>query len=205
MARRSRRRPNPRRVLLRTLLATTAVTGIAWLLGQPEQARFLPPAIQPWLVYAWPASLALGGVAIWRAASRLSRFGRAVPFADRMFRQNQHLKQSSAGWVYVLTHPEMPGLCKIGYTDREPAERARELRTSETGRLPGMKPLRQDFTVAFSLASDYAHQVEQQAHRLLGKRRVDPSREFFRGPVDDMVRVIRRAESHVGQISQEWR
>ena len=33
----------------------------------------------------------------------------------------------TAGWVYILTNPSMPGLVKIGLTTRNPTARAAEL------------------------------------------------------------------------------
>ena len=203
MARRRRSR-NPRRVLFQAIIQAAVLNGLAWALTHPWY-HFLPYPVRPYTGYIWPAALSLSALLVLPALRRWWKFGRAIPFAQSMFRQDQHLRKSSVGWVYVLTHPEMQGLCKVGFTDRDPEQRARELKSSETGRLPGMKPLKSEFNVVWSLQSQYAHQVEQQAHRLLGRRRVDPDREFFKGKPDDMIREIRRAEGHIAQISKEWR
>jgi hypothetical protein len=40
-----------------------------------------------------------------------------------------------SGYIYVLSNPNMPGLVKIGYTDRSPEARAKDL-SGATG-VPG--------------------------------------------------------------------
>src|SRR5215472_2201364 len=74
------------------------------------------------------------------------------------------------GYLYVLTNPYMPGLVKIGCTDRTPRERADEL--SQATGVPGR------FKVERSWALDDAHTFEQRVHTALAAYRV--SGEHFR-------------------------
>jgi T5orf172 domain len=68
------------------------------------------------------------------------------------------------GYLYVLTNPHMPGLVKIGCTDRTPRERADEL-SRATG-VPGR------FKVERSWVLDDAHAFEQRVHAGLAAYRV---------------------------------
>lgn len=76
------------------------------------------------------------------------------------------------GYVYVLTHPRLPGLVKIGHTEQgTPTSRAAEI-SSATG-VPGA------FVVAYSCECQDAPLVERAVHGLLSDARHDPKKEFF--------------------------
>jgi T5orf172 domain len=75
------------------------------------------------------------------------------------------------GYVYLLTNRSMPGIVKIGSSERNPVERAAELFT--TG-VASPFSVRRVWTVYSSRL------VEQQLHRELNQFRVSRSREFFR-------------------------
>ena len=87
------------------------------------------------------------------------------------------------GYIYVLTNPAMPGVVKIGRTDRDPRDRARELRT--TG-VPS------PFEVAHSCLVDDSVSFEAQIHHLLAASGARPlrDREFFAISVDQAVELI---------------
>ena len=88
------------------------------------------------------------------------------------------------GFVYVLSNPAMPGLVKVGRTDRTSDVRADELHT--TG-VPS------PFEVEFRSITSKPKEVEKRAHGLLAAHRVNPKREFFNVPVDDAVKAVREA------------
>jgi predicted RNA-binding Zn-ribbon protein involved in translation (DUF1610 family) len=75
-----------------------------------------------------------------------------------------------AGFVYVFSHPKMPGLLKIGFTSARVEDRAQEL--SGASGVPG------PFTIEACFPTDRPEEHERAAHRLLSKYRVQ-SREFF--------------------------
>jgi hypothetical protein len=75
------------------------------------------------------------------------------------------------GSIYCLSNESMPGLLKIGRTDRSVKERAAELRTSG---VPTPFVVELVFPVEDSVKS------EKLVHSLLNKYREDKSREFFR-------------------------
>jgi RNA polymerase subunit RPABC4/transcription elongation factor Spt4 len=78
---------------------------------------------------------------------------------------------SSVGYVYVLTHPQMPGLVKIGKTQRHPDERLAEL-SQHTG-VPGA------FILAYHREVNDCDDVERVVHLRLSAHRVE-GKEFFR-------------------------
>ncbi len=87
------------------------------------------------------------------------------------------------GFVYVLTNEFMPGIVKIGYTNRSPEERAWELYVKRTG-VPGK------FQVAFSLKCRDAKALERKVHVKLATHRVNAHREYFRVDVGHAISVI---------------
>src|SRR5215472_17557151 len=101
------------------------------------------------------------------------------------------------GYLYLLTNPYMPGLVKIGCTDRTPRERADEL--SQATGVPGR------FTVERSWALDDARSFEQRVHAALAAYRV--SGEHFRLSVpiatERIDAMLRAAGTPLG--SATWR
>jgi hypothetical protein len=86
------------------------------------------------------------------------------------------------GYIYVLANDAMPGLLKVGFTERTPSERARELHTTGT---PA------PFNVVFAVQLEgNVYQIEQRIHRRLRRFRPDRRREFFRIGLDEAVQRI---------------
>ncbi|OOR99743.1 hypothetical protein B0187_02745 [Haemophilus paracuniculus] len=89
-----------------------------------------------------------------------------------------------SGWVYVLSNPIMKDILKIGYTDRDPYSRAKEL--NHTG-------VPMDYVVEYQVYVTHPYQVEQKVHSLLSHCRVNDRREFFYISYEDAVAAIREA------------
>ena len=96
------------------------------------------------------------------------------------------------GYVYILVNASMPGLVKIGKTERTPDQRASELFT--TG-------VPESFEVAFALSSEVYENLEDKIHYELDAYRVNHDREFFRFPVDGAVEVLKAL--HIGEPSSK--
>lgn len=77
----------------------------------------------------------------------------------------------------------MPGLVKIGFTERQAPDRAAELYSTGV-------PL--PFRVLHSWAVANAIATEKEVHSALAKYRVNSNREFFRLSPDDAVQLINR-------------
>jgi len=113
--------------------------------------------------------------------------------------------QANGGHVYALLNSTMPGLVKIGKTEREPDDRAKELSIGTGIPIP--------FVVAYaewfkdhSAAEDYVHALlEQKGFR------VAQNREFFCAPIKAAIQAIMQAKeredrcggSAVGTFPQE--
>jgi hypothetical protein len=88
--------------------------------------------------------------------------------------------------VYVLSNPAMPGLHKIGMTDKEDlTARMKELYTTGV-------PLPFDCVYA-CIVEDNA-KVEKAMHAKFAKQRVNPRREFFKLKASQTVKAVKQFE-----------
>jgi hypothetical protein len=83
------------------------------------------------------------------------------------------------GWVYAFETPSMPGIVKIGATDRDPVERLHEANDPDTWRPP------EAYRIAWAIEADSPFAVERRVHTELAELRINPRREFFRIPADE--------------------
>ena len=94
------------------------------------------------------------------------------------------------GWIYCFVTPSMPGVVKIGATDRDPTERLREARAC-TWHIP-------DYEIACTVEVEEPFAAERRIHAALALRRVHPRREFFRATADE-ARTLITLTTTVGQ------
>jgi DNA-directed RNA polymerase subunit RPC12/RpoP len=96
--------------------------------------------------------------------------------------------QANGGYVYALLNSTMPGLVKIGKTEREPEERAKEL-SNATG-------IATPFVVAYAERFNDCAAAEDYVHALLEQKgfRVAQNREFFCAPVKAVIQAIMKAK-----------
>ena len=80
------------------------------------------------------------------------------------------------GYIYCFSNPCMPGILKVGMTERTPVIRLGEANASDTWRPP--TPYKIEFSKKVSDASG----KEKTLHTLLEQytERINPRREFFR-------------------------
>ena len=80
-------------------------------------------------------------------------------------------EHNSAGWLYVISSPSLPGMTKIGCTRRlNPTIRVKELSSSS---------LPYPFRTHGFVFSDNCFELETQMHHYFDDKRVAPDREFF--------------------------
>ena len=84
------------------------------------------------------------------------------------------------GYLYFLRHPRMPGLTRIGATNREPEQRAAELNSTA---VPG------PFEMYGEAACEDWREAERAVYDLLGSRRIDGT-AFFEVEATDAVRIV---------------
>ena len=87
-----------------------------------------------------------------------------------------------AGYLYVLSNPEMPGLLKVGHTTRSVPDRVAEL-NSATG-------VPRPFVVQAWFESTDPQSHEAEVHKRLSANRL-PNREFFRVTVTEAINAVR--------------
>ena len=89
--------------------------------------------------------------------------------------------REASGCIYILENDAMPGLYKIGWTERSPEERAKEL--SGTG-LPS------PYRVAFSKSTNLTGEVEKEIHKHLDEYRLRSNREFFKADLKILKKTV---------------
>ena len=92
------------------------------------------------------------------------------------------------GWVYVITNKAMPGLCKVGFSTKDPVLRAKELGGGGTG-----SPY--PYIVIYDVLVENPMKVEQAVHRLLKDKR--EGKEWFRCSVSEAVRAVREKSGNI--------
>jgi len=104
---------------------------------------------------------------------------------------------SDHGYVYVLMNPSMEGMVKVGKTQREPKDRAKEL-SSTTG-------VPTPFVVVYESYFESCSDAEDFVHTYLGEKgyRVSKNREFFEISAKVAIDALIEASNHFGEFSKE--
>ncbi len=103
-------------------------------------------------------------------------------------------KNDQRNCVYILTNPSMPGLIKIGKTEKTAHERAEELYT--TG-------VPEPFSIAYSIPSQYPEILEDILHKKFKQYRINEHREFFRCSADKVIEWLKNRPSSIGLYDME--
>ena len=100
----------------------------------------------------------------------------------------------AVGYVYALINPSMPGLVKVGRTERDPENRVGELSAATGVATP--------FILAFKEYFSDCETAETHVHTMLeiGGARLSANREFFQASLNDVVSVMLAAPGRIAQI-----
>ena len=103
-----------------------------------------------------------------------------------------------AGFVYVLSNPSMPGILKIGSTERSIRERVTEL--SATTGIPT------PFAVEYYILVENPAEYEFYLHDVFAEYRVNEKREFFKIDTEIALKIIEklRISSLIDEIEYSW-
>lgn len=98
-------------------------------------------------------------------------------------------EMNKSGYVYALINQSLKGMVKIGKTRKSPEDRAKELSSSTGVPTP--------FFVAYKIFVNDCDQAEKYIHNLLTSKgiRVSNDREFFHIPLDEIIKIMVKAES----------
>lgn len=101
----------------------------------------------------------------------------------RMDNLKYRKEHNNAGWLYVISSPSLPGLCKIGCTRRlNPTIRVKELSSAS---------LPYAFQTHGFVFSDNCFELETQMHHYFDDKRVVPDREFFYITPQEAIDVLK--------------
>jgi len=87
----------------------------------------------------------------------------------------------SKGWVYVISNKSMPGLVKVGFSTKDPEDRAKELHHTGSPH---------PYVVEYEMLIEEAYRIEQQTHRYLSSKHED--KEWFRCSAEEAVAAIKQ-------------
>ena len=92
-------------------------------------------------------------------------------------------EHNNSGWLYVISSPSLPNMCKVGCTRRlNPTIRVRELSSSS---------LPYAFRTHGFVFSDNCFELETQMHHYFDDKRVAPDREFFYITPQEAIDVLK--------------
>lgn len=101
----------------------------------------------------------------------------------RMDNLKYRREHNNAGWLYVISSPSLPGLCKVGCTRRlNPTIRVKELSSSS---------LPYPFHTHCFVFNDNCFELEAQMHHYFDDKRVAPDREFFYISPQEAISVLK--------------
>ena len=85
-------------------------------------------------------------------------------------------------WVYVLSNALQPGIYKIGYTNKHPEERAKQISNATGVAIP--------YDVEFAFHCYNGLMLEGEIHKKLSGYRVNNQREFFQLSLEEIKTSI---------------
>ena len=101
----------------------------------------------------------------------------------RMDNLKYRREHNNAGWLYVISSPSLPNMCKVGCTRRlNPTIRVKELSSSS---------LPYAFRTHGFVFSDNCFELETQMHHYFDDKRVAPDREFFYITPQEAIDVLK--------------
>ena len=92
------------------------------------------------------------------------------------------------GYIYAFSNESMPGLIKIGMTERTPEERLAEANSYDTFKPPT------PYIMEIQKKVNNCKEIEKKIHALLSDKRVNPHREFFKITIEELKELFNSIE-----------
>ena len=96
------------------------------------------------------------------------------------------------GWIYAMTNPSMPGLTKVGMTEKGPTKRLLAANKSDTWKPPT------PYTIEFAKKVLNPLQKETALHAIMKKERINPRREFFSISPEEVLKLFDLIDGEMG-------
>jgi hypothetical protein len=97
----------------------------------------------------------------------------------------------NSGYIYCFSNDSMPGIFKIGMTERNPCERLKEANTPDTWRPPTQ------YKIELFKKVNNLKQNETRIHSFFSNYRINPKREFFRVSIEKIKYIFGAIEDYV--------
>ena len=103
------------------------------------------------------------------------------------------------GYLYAFSNTCMPGILKVGMTERTPEERLRDANRSDTWRPPA------PYKLECAIKVNNPLKKENILHRILEKyvSRINPEREFFKISIEEIRLFFSLFDSEIYVIKNE--
>ena len=88
------------------------------------------------------------------------------------------------GYVYAFSTESMPGIFKIGMTERTPEKRLSEANGSDEFKPP------LPYVIAIYKKVNNCKETEKKIHALLSDKRINPHREFFKITIEELNEIF---------------
>jgi len=92
------------------------------------------------------------------------------------------------GYVYAFSNASMPGIIKIGMTERSPEERLSEANMPDTFRPPT------PYVIEMYKQIENYKETERKIHMIISDKRINPKREFFTITINDVKEIFDNLE-----------
>jgi hypothetical protein len=190
---RQRARTEQRAQYRRRMVAVAGTALTPWALPalRMERGRWSKPLSTRRNANSFPPISISGTIGIPGRHPAFSRRAKPPLVVEHRARQERPRREKAhvpnPGYLYVLVNSSMPGLVKVGKTNRSPTDRA--------GELSGVTGVPTPFVVAFEQFFEHCDAAEDFVHTELEHMnyRMSPNREFFNAPVNSVIRIIMRA------------
>lgn len=101
------------------------------------------------------------------------------------------------GYIYCFSNPFMPGIFKIGMTERNPIARLEEANASDTWRPPA------PYIIEFAKKVSEVKDKEAMLHTIMDKYRVHPRREFFKISLEEVRSLFNAFDGEIWSVQQQ--